>query len=174
MLPTPLSAFFPSLIDNLPFVHYMPGFLIFPFFSPQSLLSNSVLVFCNNHRVSGLENHRQLLDDICFGKINKFIQMSRCPRCKCIHKIYTQYTSRKIMAIVDISSINNFNDFDQLAVKSGLNAALLFDVATEGLMPGIGKVLLVPFILQILPELFALSSLCSFSEGIVINHKCVL
>lgn len=51
------------------------------------------------------------------------------------------------MATVDISSINNFNDFDQLAVKSGLNVALFFDVVTEGLMPGIGKVLLVPFIL---------------------------
>lgn len=73
--------------------------------------------------------------------------MNRCPQCKCIHKIYAQYTSRKIMATVDISSIKNFNDFDQLAVKSGLNVALFFDVVTEGLMPGIGKVLLVPFIL---------------------------
>lgn len=73
--------------------------------------------------------------------------MDRCSQCKCIHKIYAQYTSRKIIAIVDISSINNFNDFDQLAVKSGLNAALLFGIFTEGLIPGIGEVLLVPIVL---------------------------
>lgn len=45
MLPTPLSAFFPSLIDNLPFVHYMPDFLIFPFFfSTKSSLKFSLSI----------------------------------------------------------------------------------------------------------------------------------
>lgn len=73
--------------------------------------------------------------------------MNKCSQCKCIHKIYAQYTSRKIMAIMNISSINNFKDFVQLAVKIGLNAALLFHVVTEGLIPGIGGVLLLPFVL---------------------------
>lgn len=74
--------------------------------------------------------------------------MRRCSQYKYINKIYAQYTFRKILIIiVDTNSINKFNTFDQLVVKLGLNVTLyFFDVVSEGPMPGVGEVLVAPFL----------------------------
>lgn len=74
--------------------------------------------------------------------------MSMCSQYKYIHKIYAHYTFRKILKIiVDTNSINNFNTFDQLVIKLGLNVTLyIFDVVSEGLMPGVGEVFVAPFL----------------------------
>lgn len=74
--------------------------------------------------------------------------MRRCSQYKYSHKIYAQYTFRKtLIIIVDTNSINKFNTFDQLVVKLDLNVTLyFFDVVNKGLMPGVGEVLVAPFL----------------------------
>lgn len=81
--------------------------------------------------------------------------MSRCSQHKYIHKIYAQYTFRKILKIiVDTNSINNFNTFDQLVIKLGLNVTLyIFDVVSEGLMPGVGEAFVASFLFFIFLQL---------------------